>query len=60
MIGPKPIILQFWPGTVIMIFITTFKAALVTGAGRLAWYLGVLMLTVYANFALTMFLLPPG
>ena len=59
-IGPQPMTLQFWPGAVIMIFIATFTAALVTSGGRSAWYLGVLMLMVYAIFALTMFLLPPS
>jgi Ca2+:H+ antiporter len=58
-VGPEPMSLQFWPGAVIMIFIATFTAALVTGGGRSAWYLGVLMLMVYAIFALTMFLMPP-
>ena len=58
-VGPQPMSLEFWPGAVIMIFIATFTAALVTGGGRSAWYLGVLMLMVYAIFALTMFLMPP-
>ena len=41
-----------------MIFIAVLTAAFVTGGGRSAWFLGVLMLMVYAIFALTLFLIP--
>jgi Ca2+:H+ antiporter len=57
-IGPTPMTLQFWHGAVVMIFIAVLTAALVTGGGRSAWFLGVLMLMVYAIFAFTLLLLP--
>ena len=57
-VGPAPMTLQFWHGAVVMIFIAVLTAAIVTGGGRSAWFLGVLMLMVYAIFALTLFLLP--
>jgi Ca2+:H+ antiporter len=58
-IGPEPMNLQFWPGAVVMILIATVTAALVTGAGRSAWFVGVLLLMVYLIFAMTLYLLPP-
>jgi Ca2+:H+ antiporter len=59
-IGPSPMDLQFWPGAVIMILIATMTASLVTMSGRSAWFMGVLTLTVYLIFALTLYLLPPA
>lgn len=59
-VGPTPMTLQFWNGSVVMIFIAVLTAALVTSGGRSAWFLGVMMLMVYAVFALTLFLLPPA
>ena len=35
-------------------------AALVTNGGRSAWFVGVLVLMVYAIFAMTLYLLPPA
>ncbi len=58
-IGPAPMDLQFWPGAVVMIFIATLTAALVTAGGRSAWFVGVLLLMVYLIFAMTLYLLPP-
>ena len=58
-IGPTPMNLQFWPGAVVMIFIATMTASMVTNSGRSAWFLGVLLLMVYGIFAMTLFLLPP-
>ncbi len=57
-LGPTPMTLQFWHGAVVMIFIAVLTAAIVTAGGRSAWFLGVLMLMVYAIFALTLYLLP--
>jgi Ca2+:H+ antiporter len=34
--------------------------AFVTNSGRSAWYVGVLLLTVYAVFAITLYLMPPA
>jgi Ca2+:H+ antiporter len=58
-IGPTPMDLQFWPGAVVMIFIATLTAALVTTSGRSAWFIGVFLLAVYLTFAMTLYLLPP-
>ena len=58
-IGPSPMTLQFWPGAVVMMFIATMTAALVTNSGRSAWFVGVLVLMVYLVFAMTLYLLPP-
>jgi Ca2+:H+ antiporter len=58
-IGPTPMDLQFWPGAVVMLLIATMTAALVTTGGRSAWFVGVLLLVVYAIFAMTLYLLPP-
>ncbi len=58
-IGPAPMDLQLWPGVVVMVFAATLTASLVTNSGRSAWFVGVLALTVYAIFALTLYLLPP-
>jgi Ca2+:H+ antiporter len=58
-VGPAPMSLQLWPGAVTMIVIATLTAALVTTSGRSAWFIGVLVLLVYATLALTLYLLPP-
>jgi Ca2+:H+ antiporter len=58
-VGPEPMNLQFWPGAVVMILIATLTAVLVTGGGRSAWFVGVLVLMVYLIFAMTLYLLPP-
>ena len=58
-IGPTPMDLQFWPGAVVMIFLGTLTACLVTNSGRSTWFVGVLVLMVYAIFAMTLYQLPP-
>jgi Ca2+:H+ antiporter len=58
-IGPRPMDLQFWPGAVVMIFIATLTASLVTNGGRSTWFVGVFLLMVYLVFAITLYLLPP-
>jgi hypothetical protein len=58
-IGPTPMDLQFWPGAVLMVFLATMTASLVTNSGRSTWFVGVLILMVYAIFATTLLLLPP-
>ena len=60
LIGPTPMTLEFWPGAVIMMFIATMAAALVTNGGKSAWFVGVLMVNVYLVFALTLYALPPA
>lgn len=59
LVGPAPMSLQFWPGAVVMMLIATMTASMVTNSGRSAWFAGVLVLMVYAIFALTLYLLPP-
>jgi Ca2+:H+ antiporter len=58
-IAPAPIDLQFWPGAVVMMLISTLTAFLLTSSGRSAWFVGVLVLMVYLIFAMTLYLLPP-
>lgn len=58
-VGPAPLDLLFWPGAVIMVFVATLTAALVTNNGRSAWFIGVLLIIVYLIFAITLYLLPP-
>ena len=58
-IGPAPMDMQFWPGAVVMVFIATLTAALVTTGGRSNWFVGVLTLMVYFILAITLYLLPP-
>jgi Ca2+:H+ antiporter len=50
-IGPTPMDLQFWPGAVVMVFVATLVAAFITSGGRSAWFVGVLLIFVYAVFA---------
>jgi Ca2+:H+ antiporter len=59
-IAPQPMDLQFWPGAVAMVLISTVTVFLVANGGRSAWYLGVMLLVVYATFAMTLYLLPPA
>jgi Ca2+:H+ antiporter len=58
-LGPTPMDLQFWPGAVLMMLVATFAVSFVTGIGQAAWFVGVLLLMVYAVFAMTLYLLPP-
>ena len=58
-LGPTPMGLDFWPGAVVMMFIATLTATVVTNGGRSAWFVGVLLLAVYLVFAMTLYLLPP-
>jgi len=58
-IGPAPMDLQFWPGAVVMVLISTIAVSMVTSSGRSAWFVGVVLLTVYIIFAMTLYLLPP-
>ena len=58
-IGPTPMNMQFWPGAVVMVFVATLLAAFITSSGRSAWFIGVLLVLVYAVFAINLYLLPP-
>src|SRR5712672_1198569 len=59
-VGPKPMDLQFWPGAVTMVMIATVTATFVTNSGRSAWFIGALLLFIYAVFAMTLYVVPPG
>lgn len=59
-VGPKPMDLQFWPGAVTMVMIATVTATFVTNSGRSAWFVGALLLFIYAIFAMTLYMVPPG
>jgi Ca2+:H+ antiporter len=59
-IGPKPMDLQFWPGAVTMVMISAVIASFITNSGRSAWFVGVLLVFIYAIFAMTLYILPPG
>lgn len=58
-IGPSPMDLRLWPGAVAMLLIAALTASLVTNSGRSAWFVGVLLIWVYAIFAMTLYMLPP-
>jgi Ca2+:H+ antiporter len=59
-ISPEPLDLSFWPGAVVAMMFSTLTVTIVANSGRSAWFLGVLLLVVYATFALTLYLLPPA
>jgi Ca2+:H+ antiporter len=59
-IAPVPMDLTFWPGAVITVLLSTLIVMFVTNSGRSGWYVGVLLLVVYATFALTLYLIPPA
>ena len=58
-IGPKPMDLQFWPGAVTMVMISAVTASFITNTGRSAWFIGALLVFIYAIFAMTLYILPP-
>jgi Ca2+:H+ antiporter len=59
-IGPAPMDLQFWPSAVMMMFLATLAAALVTNGGKSTWFSGALLMMVYFVFGMTLYLLPPA
>jgi Ca2+:H+ antiporter len=58
-VGPTPMTLQFWPGAVTMAMIATVTASFITSSGRSAWFVGALLIFIYAVFALTLYVVPP-
>ena len=58
-IGPAPMDLRFWMSAVVMMMISALTVRLVTSGGRSAWFVGVLILMVYAIFAASLYLMPP-
>jgi Ca2+:H+ antiporter len=59
-VGPQPMGLEFWPGAVVMMLIAALSASLLTAGGHSTWFLGVLVLMVYAIFAVALYVLPPA
>jgi Ca2+:H+ antiporter len=59
-VGPKPMDLQFWPGAVTMVMISAVVAGFITSNGRSAWFIGALLVFIYAIFAMTLYMVPPG
>jgi Ca2+:H+ antiporter len=59
-IAPTPMDLQFWPGAVTMVMIAAVTASFITSSGRSAWFIGALLLFIYAIFAITLYMVPPG
>ncbi|MFN4143864.1 calcium/proton exchanger [Aestuariivirga sp.] len=59
-VGPAPMSLQFWPGAVVMILVATTASALISVKGQSAWFIGLLMLMIYAVFAATLYVIPPA
>jgi len=59
-VGPSPMSLQFWPGAVTMVMIATVTASFITSSGRSAWFIGALLIFIYAVFALTLYVVPPS
>ena len=57
-IGPTPMDLYFWPGAILMMLIATMTATIICNGGRSTWFNGVLVLAVYAIFAMGLYLLP--
>ncbi|MBR0874175.1 calcium/proton exchanger [Bradyrhizobium tropiciagri] len=60
LVGPTPMDLQFWPGAVTMVMISTVTASFIAGSGRSAWFVGALLIFIYAVFALTLYVVPPA
>jgi Ca2+:H+ antiporter len=58
-VGPTPMDLHFWPGAVTMLMIATVTASFITASGRSAWFVGALLILIYAVFALTLYVVPP-
>jgi Ca2+:H+ antiporter len=59
-IGPGPMDLQFWPGAVTMMMIAAITSCFITNSGRSAWFIGALLVLIYAIFAMTLYVVPPG
>ena len=47
-------------GTVTKVMIATVVACIVTNGGRSAWFVDPLLLCIYAIFAMTLYVVPPG
>jgi len=57
-IAPAPMDLDFKGGLIFMILFGTLTVSLTANQGRSTWYVGVLLLAVYAIFGITLYNLP--
>src|SRR6202007_2696515 len=57
-VGPSAMSLQFWPGAVTMVMIATVTASFITSSGPSAWFVGALLIFIYAVFALPLYVFP--
>lgn len=57
-IAPAPMSLNFSPGAVLMVLLSTFGIATIVSGRHATWYTGVLLLSIYAVFAVTLLLVP--
>lgn len=57
-IAPSPMDLDFKGGFIFMILFGTLTVSLTSNQGKSTWYLGVLLLAVYAIFGVTLYHLP--
>jgi Ca2+:H+ antiporter len=45
---------------VTMVMIAAVTATFITNGGRSAWFIGILLLFIYAIFGMTLYIIPPG
>jgi Ca2+:H+ antiporter len=57
-IAPAPMDLDFKGGLIFMVLFATLTMCLTSSHGRSSWYVGVLLLAVYAIFGVSLFFLP--
>jgi Ca2+:H+ antiporter len=57
-VAPVPMDLSFQGWQIFLVLLTTLTLGIVISTGRSAWFLGVLLLAVYAVFGVTLYLLP--
>lgn len=57
-VAPAPMDLNFGGAQVLIVLLTTLTVAQVTATGHSAWYTGVQLLSVYAVFGVTLYLIP--
>jgi Ca2+:H+ antiporter len=57
-VAPVPLDLTFRGAEVLLVLLTTLSLSIIVSTGKSAWFLGVMLLAVYAVFGVTLFLLP--
>ncbi len=56
--APQPMNLQFPATAILMVLLSALSVTTILSSRRTTWYTGVLLLAIYAVFALTLFLMP--